>query len=140
MGIFDKHDNDRYRKEYDSFESREYSAEDYAKIFDNEEKIRAKAAKFKEYSEYVPLLFAMIKDFVKGNYTEVPKGTIASVIGTLLYIFSPIDLVLDAIPVLGLVDDAIILSICVKAVMSDINKYKKWKENQEELADEYKEI
>lgn len=133
-------DNERYHKKFESFQSQEYTKADYDKIFDNEEKIKSKAEKFAEYAEYVPLFFLMLKDTFSGKYKEIPKGTLASIAGTLLYVFSPIDLILDVIPVVGLIDDAFILSICVAATASDVAKYKKWRENQQELGNDYKEI
>jgi uncharacterized membrane protein YkvA (DUF1232 family) len=45
----------------------------------------------------------------------------------LIYIFSPIDLIPDFIPVLGLTDDAVVLGLCLAAIATDLKKYEIWK-------------
>jgi len=57
----------------------------------------------------------------------------------LLYILSPIDLILDIIPVIGWLDDIFILGLCISFVKKDVDKYKQWKENSEKLESEYEE-
>lgn len=68
----------------------------------------------------------MVGDYFSGEYTEVPFGTIAGIIGTLLYVLSPIDLIPDFIPFLGLVDDAAMVGFCLACVHSDIDRYREW--------------
>ena len=43
------------------------------------------------------------------------------------------------IPVIGLVDDAAVVALCLKLVSLDVEKYKTWKENSSKLDKEYKE-
>jgi uncharacterized membrane protein YkvA (DUF1232 family) len=40
----------------------------------------------------------MLRDVFTGIYKKVPVGTIAAIIGTLLYVLSPIDLIPDFLP------------------------------------------
>ena len=87
----------------------------------------------KKYVEYMLLIFPMLKDTFSGNYKELPKGSIAAIICTLLYVLLPIDLIPDIIPVFGVLDDAVILSLCIKFVSNDIEKYKKFRENKSDL-------
>ena len=54
----------------------------------------------------------------------------------LLYIFSPIDLVPDVIPGIGLLDDAAVTALCLSLIKSDLEKYKSFKEEQERLKSE----
>jgi len=53
--------------------------------------------------------------------------TIAAIIGSLLYIFSPIDLIPDLIPVAGLLDDAAVLGLCLNGISADLKNYSAWK-------------
>jgi len=80
-----------------------------------------------KFAEQIKLLFSMIKDYVNGSYKEIPWTTIAGIVGTLIYIFSPIDVIPDFIPGLGLLDDAAVLAFCLKAISIDIEHYKTWK-------------
>ncbi len=126
-------DNERYHKKFESFQSQGYTDENYANVLDDEDRINVKVAKFKRYADYVPLFFTMLKDSYSGKYPDLPKRTIASVLETLLYIFSPFDLVLDSLPLIGLFDDMLILAICIKATKCDVDKYRQWREEQPRL-------
>ena len=77
----------------------------------------------------VPAMISLVRSYVKKEYTEVPLGTIVGIISALIYILSPIDLVPDAIPAAGYVDDAAILLVCLKAgAEDDIKDYQKWRD------------
>ena len=73
------------------------------------------------------ILFSVVQDYVKGDYREIPWLTIAAIVFALLYVLSPIDLIPDFIPVIGLVDDALVIAACLAMVEQDLNKYVEWK-------------
>ena len=68
-----------------------------------------------------------IKDFFTKKYTQVPIGTIMAIVGSLLYVLSPIDIIPDIIPIVGYLDDAAVIGLCMKFVKVDLDKYKKFK-------------
>ena len=76
------------------------------------------------------LLFAVAKDYVNGDYTEIPKRSIVAILGGLIYFLSPIDVVPDFVPVLGFIDDVFILNLVYKQVIKDLELYKIWKDSQ----------
>lgn len=113
--------------------SKKYSEKDKEKVLENEEKIKSKAAKgpLKQFADDVILFFTMLKDIFTGKYKEVPIGTIAAIIGSLLYILTPIDVILDFIPGVGLIDDATIMTLCLSFTKYDTDKYKEFIANEE---------
>lgn len=86
-----------------------------------------KNGKIKKFLSDFKLLFSMVRDYASGKYSEVPWYIIAAIGSSLLYVLSPIDLIPDFIPVIGYVDDAAIMAICLKFVHLEVEKYKKWK-------------
>ncbi len=107
--------------------------EDTKKVIDNWDKIYEKLKSnsiFAKLLDDVIELYTMLKDYISGKYNEVPIGTIAAIVVALLYILSPIDVILDFIPVAGLVDNALVLTICLELVGSDLEKYRAWKKQQ----------
>lgn len=82
------------------------------------------------------LLFAVSKDYVNGDYTEIPKRSIIAIVGGLVYFLSPIDVVPDFVPVLGFIDDIFVLNLVYKQVLKDLEKYKIWKESQIKLIED----
>ncbi|UKT64143.1 YkvA family protein [Pedobacter mucosus] len=76
------------------------------------------------------LLFAVAKDYINGDYVEIPKRSIIAIFGGLVYFLSPIDVIPDFVPVLGFVDDIFVLNLVYRQVVKDLDKYKTWKDNQ----------
>lgn len=72
------------------------------------------------------LMFALIKDYGKGNYREVPWRIIASLGAAVIYFVSPIDLVPDFIPFAGFIDDAFMLKLVLDLAAKDLQKYAVW--------------
>ncbi|GHT26005.1 hypothetical protein FACS18942_02520 [Planctomycetales bacterium] len=111
-------------------ELRKYSEKaDMDDVLEKEEYIERKSGQgaLAKFVESIKTLFSLLKDYKNGKYTQVPLTSIATIAGTLLYIFSPIDLIPDAIPVLGLADDAAVLGICLKSINSVLKGYLVWK-------------
>ena len=76
------------------------------------------------------LLGALIKDYWKGEYRDVSLGSIAVFVLTIVYVLSPIDILSDFIPLLGQIDDAVVLLFCVYLLEKDLKKYHDWKNNR----------
>lgn len=77
------------------------------------------------------LMFYLVRDWIKGEYKEVPVGSIVAILGGILYFLSPIDAIPDVIPVAGYLDDVFVLGLIIKQVSADLKKYKNWKESKE---------
>jgi uncharacterized membrane protein YkvA (DUF1232 family) len=108
--------------------SKNVSEEDVSGVLDKEDEILGKAhGPLEKFAQNMKLLFSVVKDYANGSYREVPWLTIAAIVGSLIYVFSPIDLIPDFIPVLGLTDDAAVLALCLKGIVSDLTKYQAWK-------------
>ena len=119
---------DKLNNKFNSFKNG-FSQEDAEKVMDNMEKIEniMQNEKLRKYLEDVKLYFQMLGDVFSGKYKKVPVGTIAAIIGTLLYVLSPIDFIPDFLPG-GFVDDAGILALCLNFTKYDIEEYKKFRE------------
>ena len=93
----------------------------------NQQKIEsiARDGTLSKYLGDIKLYFKMLGDVFTGKYKKVPVGTIAAIVGTLLYVLSPIDLIPDFIPVIGYLDDAAMLALCLNFTKYDVEEYKK---------------
>ena len=76
----------------------------------------------------VPVMASLINSYVKKEYTDIPMGTIIAIIGALVYFVSPVDLIPDVIPGIGLLDDAAVVAACLGMVKVDLDKYSLWRE------------
>lgn len=75
------------------------------------------------------LVFSLVKDWIKGDYKSIPKGSLMVIIVGLIYFITPLDMIPDLIPG-GFVDDVVILGFLLKQIGSDIDNYKFWKDEQ----------
>lgn len=108
------------------------SEDDVKKILDKRDEIEQKfkgSGPLGKFIADVKILFSMIQDYWSGNYRKVPWTTIAAAVATLAYVLSPIDLIPDFIPFIGLVDDALVISLCLAAIDSDLQAYAEWKKS-----------
>ena len=112
-------------EKFESFDS--YTEDDAQKVMDNQEKIEKIASNetLHKYLNDIKLYFQMLGDVFTGKYKKVPVGTIAAIVGTLLYVLSPIDFIPDFIPVVGYLDDAAMLAVCLNFTRFDVEEYKK---------------
>ena len=124
-----KEEEKKVNEKFESFKNKEYSKDDVHKVLDNEDSILKKMGNksMAGFLEDVKMFFSMLKDFFTRKYTDVPVGTIMAIAGSLLYVLSPIDLIPDFLPVIGMVDDAAIIALCLKFVQADLEKYKQFK-------------
>lgn len=83
----------------------------------------------------VPIMISLIKNYIKKEYTDIPLGSIIAIISALTYWLSPIDLIPDAIPVIGQLDDAGVIIACLKLVSSDVEDYQKWRKDNNKVLD-----
>jgi len=106
--------------------------EDLKKVFNKrneiEEKFKSNGPLGKFISD-LKLLFSVIQDYISGEYREIPWWSIAAIVAALLYVLNPIDLIPDFIPVIGYIDDALVVAACLAMVGQDLQNYKDWKKN-----------
>lgn len=76
--------------------------------------------------DYLGLLFSMLIDSFKGIY-PLPKKTALVLIFSFLYLISPVDIIPDIFPLIGLVDDVAVLAFAFNFIKDDLENYRSWK-------------
>jgi len=87
-----------------------------------------KAANLGEKASDFKLMISMIKDTFSGKYKMNP-WSMSIIIGTIIYVISPLDAVPDIIPVLGWLDDASIVGFAISKLFEEIERYNKFKKS-----------
>ena len=104
--------------------------DDLKKVLDKQNEIEKKFSGHGPLGKFVAdmkLLFSVIKDYASGEYREIPWYSIAAIVFALLYVLSPVDLIPDFIPIIGYIDDALVVAACLGLIDQDLHKYKEWK-------------
>lgn len=78
----------------------------------------------------IPILISLIRSYIKGEYKNVPLGTIIAALSSLIYVFMILDFIPDTIPGAGYIDDALVIGACIKLIKSDVDEYQKWRKEK----------
>jgi uncharacterized membrane protein YkvA (DUF1232 family) len=82
--------------------------------------VASKGQGLKAYIDDLQLAYQMLRD---PNF-QMAKETKTVLIIALLYVISPIDLIPDAIPLLGLVDDALVAGYALRQASAELERYR----------------
>jgi len=79
-------------------------------------------------------LVRIVRNWRSGDYREVPWRTLVFSTAAILYFLDPMDLVPDFIPVVGFIDDAAVIAWVMRAIRSDVSKFRDWEQSQPDPA------
>ena len=82
--------------------------------------LAGKGQGLKAYVDDLQLAYKMLRD----PHFQMAKETKTILIIALLYIISPIDLIPDAIPLLGLVDDVLVAGYALRHASAELERYR----------------
>lgn len=122
--------NSILKKIFESFQKKEVGQEDLDKVCKNEEELKKRTSNkwLKSFAEEILCLIDMVKVVARRDYTEISKVSLATIVFTLIYVFSPLDLIPDFVLGVGFLDDAGMVTLCLKAVHDAVMAYKEWAE------------
>ena len=78
----------------------------------------------------LPLMIAMIKAWVKKEYTVVSPKVIACLVGAVIYLIKKKDLISDSIPIIGHADDLAVLGLALKLSEKELKAFAEWRDAQ----------
>ncbi len=79
----------------------------------------------------LPVMIAMIKAWIKKDYTVVSPKVIACLVGAILYLIKKKDLISDSIPVVGIVDDLAVMGLALKLSEKELQAFSEWRAAQQ---------
>ena len=86
-----------------------------------------------EFQGSVRLLIRMVKAYSSGAYRTLPWKSLVSIVAVLIYFVSPIDIIPDFLPVIGITDDVALVIWLIKTLGSDISKYSEWEKKEKTI-------
>ncbi|MBU0507296.1 DUF1232 domain-containing protein [bacterium] len=97
---------------------------------DGEEHIRSLLQSAKTFEASVgrraAVLLRLLQDVRKGEF-DAPWSTVSAVTAALCYLLSEADVVPDALPVVGMFDDLLVVLLCAVLIRPDLERYAKEK-------------
>ena len=95
-----------------------------------EEKLKAVPAIGNTLAD-LPLMIAMIKAWIRKDYTEISPKVIACLVGAILYLIKKKDLIPDYIPIVGIADDLAVMGLALKLSEPELRKFAAWRSGEE---------
>ena len=80
--------------------------------------------------EDLTVMFRLVGHLCSGTYTRFPVRSLVLLVAGLLYFVWPIDLVPDAIPVLGWLDDVTLLAFIIRSIKFDLDVFQQWEKTE----------
>ena len=74
----------------------------------------------------LPLMIAMIKAWIKKEYTVVSPKVIACLVGAVIYLLKKKDLIRDSIPIIGIADDVAVMGLALKLSEPELKAFAEW--------------
>jgi uncharacterized membrane protein YkvA (DUF1232 family) len=96
---------------------------------------RAKASgssnsRIRELGDRIKLLGRLVRAYANGSYRQISVGNIVMVVAAILYFVTPIDLIPDAVPGVGLVDDASVLAFVLAKLEIELDRFSAWEKSR----------
>lgn len=73
-------------------------------------------------------LIRLVKSYAAGDYRDVSRKNIILVVAGLLYFVSPLDLIPDALPIVGYLDDVTIIGFVLSTLGAELLKFEAYEE------------
>ena len=93
-----------------------------------EEKLKAVPAIGETLAD-VPVMIAMVKAWIRKEYTVVSPKVIACLVGAIIYLLKKRDLIPDSIPLIGIADDLGVMGLALKMSEPELKAFAEWRAN-----------
>jgi uncharacterized membrane protein YkvA (DUF1232 family) len=87
-------------------------------------------SKIRELGDRIKLLGRLVRAYVNGSYREISVGNVVLIVAAILYFVTPIDLIPDAIPGAGLMDDATVLAFVLAKLEIELGRFSAWEKDR----------
>lgn len=78
--------------------------------------------------QYGNLMTSLIKDYSQNRYNQISWSSIAIAAAALIYVLTPLDIIPDFIPGIGQLDDVAIVTLALRFIKEELDRYATWKE------------
>lgn len=91
-------------------------------------KIESSVQQYADVAERIKIMVRMVQSWRNKSYRNISTASIFIAIVILLYFVNPIDVLPDFIPIIGGLDDAILLAYLLKVIDKEIEKFIVWED------------
>lgn len=74
----------------------------------------------------VAAMVRLVREVVTGHYRTAPRRTLLAAVAGLIYFLDPLDIIPDVVPLIGFLDDTVILAWVLRQVRHDLDAFLRW--------------
>ena len=71
-------------------------------------------------------MLRLVRAYSEGNYRDVPESKLVVIIAAIIYVVNPLDVIPDALPALGFLDDATVLALALRRSRQTLDDFMAW--------------
>ncbi len=121
-----------------SYRDAKASAADYARdparlqgLLDRaKRKARAQQRRLAEVWDALMAAMRLLRAYARGDYRDIPWSSLLSIIATVIYFVTPLDLIPDFLLAFGLLDDVALIGWVLTSLKGDIDRFVDWERAQ----------
>lgn len=80
----------------------------------------------REVKGQVQLMIRFVRAYATGEYRDVAARSMATIVGVLVYFVSPLDVIPDVLPLVGIADDVALVVWMFNVLEKEIGKFSDW--------------
>jgi uncharacterized membrane protein YkvA (DUF1232 family) len=89
-------------------------------------KLKKNRSRLQKIFGNLELLIRMAKAYHSGEYRRLPLKAIITIVGAIIYVINPFDMIPDFITGLGFFDDAAVVTYVMKTLQDEINLFRQY--------------
>ena len=75
---------------------------------------------------YFQTMLRLIRAYYRGEYHEVTESALVILIAAVIYVVTPLDVIPDAIPAIGFLDDATVVALATQRTRQELHDFMLW--------------
>ena len=87
---------------------------------------RSSNSNIRGLADQIKRLGRLLRAYANGSYRDINVGSIVMVIAAILYFVTPLDLIPDAFPGAGFIDDASVLAFVLARLEVELDQFAAW--------------
>jgi uncharacterized membrane protein YkvA (DUF1232 family) len=81
---------------------------------------------FHDMWPYLQTMLRLVRAYSEGKYRDVPESTLIVMVAAIVYLVNPLDVIPDALPALGYLDDATVVSLAISRSRETLDSFMAW--------------
>jgi len=75
---------------------------------------------------YLMGMIRLIRAYHRAEYRDLNEENLLTIVAAIIYFVSPFDVIPDYVPIIGHIDDAVVIGLALRSVRADLDTFMAW--------------